>query len=213
MDRRRFLMSAGAFALPIPAGHQLSFKVFRNGSYIGDHHLNFSQTGDALTVDINVALLVKIMSIPVFRYELQATECWQSGVFQSLASRVNFNGDMLDVQARKIAAGYDVVGINHGNPAKSYPRYTAPPDTMPLTYWNKQMMYSTILNIQTAHSYKVGVNSPGWNNLPSATGKTIVAQRFDLTGKLDLSVWYDPAASWSGLEFQKSGDISYQKII
>jgi hypothetical protein len=40
-----------------------------------------------------------------------------------------------------------------------------------------------------------------------------LAQRFDVTGKLQLSVWYDAANRWSGLEFQKSGDISYRKII
>jgi hypothetical protein len=92
------------------------------------------------------------------------------------------------------------------------PEYTAPPDTLPLTYWNKKMLSGTILNGQTAHCYKVNVDSPGWNNLPTADGGTITAQRFDLTGKLQLSVWYDKTDTWSGLEFQKSGDISYRKI-
>jgi hypothetical protein len=91
--------------------------------------------------------------------------------------------------------------------------YTAPPDTLPLTYWNKKMLSGTILNPQTAHCYKPHVASPGWNNLPTANGGSILAQRFDVTGKLQLSVWYDAANRWSGLEFQKSGDISYRKII
>jgi hypothetical protein len=83
---------------------------------------------------------------------------------------------------------------------------------MPLTYWNKKLIYGNILNIQTAHSYRVNVATPGWNKLPTADGGSIVAQRFDLTGKLRLSVWYDQYNSWSGLEFRINGDETYQKF-
>jgi hypothetical protein len=34
-----------------------------------------------------------------------------------------------------------------------------------------------------------------------------------VTGKLHLSVWYDRNNSWSGLEFQKRGDFTYEKYI
>jgi hypothetical protein len=73
------------------------------------------------------------------------------------------------------------------------------------------MIQGTILNIQTAHSYPVKVASPGWFNLPTATGGSIIAQRFDLTGKLRMSIWYDRNNNWSGLEFQKSGDFKFLK--
>jgi hypothetical protein len=213
MDRRRFLLSAAAFALPVPAGNNIGFKVLRNGSPIGEHHLTFTQNGDDLSIAVDVDLLVTIATIPVFRYGIKATEKWSGGVFQSLESHVNYNGDALIVHAQKSADGYEVEGFNTNDPSKNMPRYTAPPGTMPLTYWNKQMLNSTILNVQTAHCYKVNVASPGWNKLPTAEGTMIVAQRFDLTGKLVLSVWYDQQSNWSGLEFQKSGDITYQKMV
>jgi hypothetical protein len=212
MQRRQFLLSAAAYALPIPKGNDIAFDVLRNGSSIGQHHLSFSQSGDALNVNIAIELLVKFAGITLFRYSLQGVERWQGGTFQSLDSSVNYNGDRLQVHAEKTAGGYSVVGINHDNPAKNMPEYTAPPDTLPLTYWNKKMLNGTILNIQTAHCYKVTVTPAGWNALPTANGGTITAQRYDLTGKLDLSVWYDNQSAWSGLEFQKSGDIAYRKI-
>jgi len=213
MDRRRFLLSAAAFALPIPASNAMAFKVLRNGTPIGEHHLSFTQNGDDLAVDINVALLVKFAGITVFRYQLNATEKWQAGKFSSLHSVVNDNGTPLEVEAHQVPGGYLVTDINHSDPSKSWPQYTAPPDTLPLTYWNKAMLNGNILNIQTAHSYRVNVNSPGWNRLPTADGGSIVAQRFDLTGKLRLSVWYDQDNAWSGLEFQINGDETYQKIV
>lgn len=220
MDRRRFMLSAAALALPVPASalpvpadNRIAFKVFRNGSPIGEHHLSFTQNGDKLSIDVDVDLLVTIATIPVFRYGLKATERWSGGVFQSLESNVNFNGDLLMVHAQKTARGYEVEGVNKNNKSKNMPRYMAPPDTMPLTYWNKKMLTSTILNVQTARCYKVNVASPGWNQMPTTFGPKILAQRFDLTGKLDLSVWYDQNNNWSSLEFHKSGDITYQKML
>ncbi|WP_284257956.1 DUF6134 family protein [Acidocella aquatica] len=222
MQRRRFLAGTAALAvagpaladgLPVPPGNSMAFRVLRNGAPIGEHHLNFSGNGDALVVDINIALLVTFAGIPLFRYGAAVREHWSGGVFQGLESQVNDNGTRLEVHARKVAAGYDVAGVNHNNPAKSYPEYTAPPNTMPLTYWNKAMLTGTLLNIQTAHCYPAVVNSPGWNNLPTAGQEVITAQRFDLTGKLHLSVWYDGFSQWSGLAFHISGNESYEKFI
>jgi hypothetical protein len=214
MDRRNFLLGAAAFAMPIiPPGRQLGFKVLRNGSVIGEHHLSFSGTPENPIVDINVALQVKFAGITLFNYTLAATETWEDGGFSRLHSVVNNNGTMLEVEAHKVAGGYLVTGTNHSNPDKSWPTYTAPPDTLPLTYWNKQMLNGNILNIQTAHDYRVSVASPGWNALPTANGGTITAQRFDLTGKLHLSVWYDQTNTWSGLAFSVNGNETYQRIV
>jgi len=221
MQRRRFLVSTGAVAmagpvlaeaLPVPPGNRIAFKVFRNGAAVGEHVMTFRQTDDGLAVDTNFEFIVTLASIPVYRYTLTATELWSGGVFQSVASKVNNNGTMLEVHAKKTAAGYDVVDINHNDPSQSYPEYTAPPDTMPLTYWNKAMLNGSVLNIDTAHSYEVIVNSPGWNKLPTASGGSLVAQRFDVTGKLHLSVWYDQAGQWSGLQFSLRGNWNYEKI-
>lgn len=214
MDRRRLLVSAGAMAvagpafadmLPVPPNNHLAFKVLRNGTPIGEHHLDFTRNGDDLRVDINVAFLVRLAGIPVFRYTGTAAEQWSGGVFQSLDSKVNDNGNHLEVHARKTASGYDVMGTH-------VPHYTCPPNTLPLTYWNKAMLNGTILNIQTAHSYPAIVHSPGWNKLPTANDGFIVAQRFDVTGKLHLSVWYDQTNQWSGLAFNVDGDERYEKI-
>lgn len=222
IDRRGFLAGAAAACvampawaddLPVPPGGRIGFKVLRNGTPIGEHHLTFTRSGDDLAVDVAVGLDVYVAGIRFFHYTLAATERWSGGVFQSLESKINHNGSMLEVHARKVAAGYDVVGINHANPAKNYPEYTAPANTMPLTYWNKALFGGTILNVETAHSYPAVVTPAGWNSLPTAGGGTLVAQRFNVTGKLHLSVWYDQNNQWSGLEFHVSGDETYQKIM
>ena len=206
MDRRSFLLNASAYTLPVPRSDNMHFRVFRNGNPIGEHFMQFKTSGNDLTISTQGHLLVTFAGMTIFRYGVNATEIWQNGVFQSLHSAVDFNGEPLEVHAERVAGGYMVQGTH-------VPRYTAPPNLMPLTYWNKAMLNGTILNIQTAHSYPVTVKSPGWNNLQTANAGTLTAQRFDTAGKLRISVWYDQSDSWSGLEFEKNGDISYEKYV
>ena len=213
MDRRLFVLGgcagavpAAAAALPVPPSRAMAFVVLRNGTKIGEHHLSFSGAGGDVDVAINAAFLVKMMGVGIFSYALQATESWRGGVFQSLRSAVNDNGSRLQVTADRIAGGYSVQGTH-------VPRYTAPPNTLPLTYWNKQMLNGLMLNIQTAHSDVVTVTPGGWNSLPTAEGGTLVARRYDVSGKLHFSVWYDAAQNWSGLLFHINGQETYQKIM
>jgi hypothetical protein len=214
MNRRLFLLSSGVSALarpalaaplPVPPSGRIGFRVLRNGTPIGEHHLVFTQNGGTLRVDLHVALLVRLAGISFFRYTAQATEIWSDGVFQSVDSQVNDNGNHLQVQAERVANGYAIKGTH-------VPRYIGHPNTLPLTYWNKAMLYGTILNIQTAHSYPAIVRSPGWNRLPTADGGTVVAQRFNVTGKLHLSVWYDQYEQWSGLAFHIDGYETYERL-
>ncbi|OYV36028.1 MAG: hypothetical protein B7Z81_07860 [Acidocella sp. 20-61-6] len=199
-------------ALPVPPGDAIAFKVFRNGVAVGEHSMRFTRDGDTLRGETEFAFTVRIAGIVAYRYRLTATETWTGGAFERLESTVNNDGTHSEVHAHKVADGYAVTDVNHNDPAKRYPAYTAPPKTLPLTYWNKAMLDGTVLNIATAHSYPVFVHSPGWNRLPTANGGSVVAQRFDVTGKLRLSVWYDQAGQWSGLEFDLHGHWNYEKI-
>lgn len=206
MDRRSFLVNASAYSLPVPGGNKMHFRILRNGDPVGDHYLQFDHSGDSLTVSVAISGMVKFAGITLFQYSVKASEVWQGGVFQRLDSAVSYNGKPLEVHAERIAGGYSVVGTN-------VPRYTAPPNLLPLTYWNKAMLSGTILNIQTAHSYAPIVSSPGWSALPTANAGTLDAQRFDVTGRLHMSVWYDRANTWSGLQFQRNGNFVYEKYV
>jgi hypothetical protein len=199
---------AQSAGLPVPPSGKIGFRVLRNGTPVGEHHLTFTQTGDQLLVDIEAALVVRVAGIPVFRYSVSAQERWSGGAFSGLDSKVNHDGTKLEVHASPITGGFAIQSTKAGNYA-----YTGEPAMMPLTYWNKAMLNAMILNIETGRHYPAIVNSPGWNYLPTAEGGTLLAQRFDVTGKLHLSVWYDQYTQWSGLEFNVDGDINFQKFV
>jgi len=222
MQRRGFLAAAGAACvarpafgdgLPVPRSGQLGFKVFHNGSPIGEHHLVFTTDGDALVISINVSAAGRIAGFIPFTYGAVITERWENGVFRSLDSQVNDDGNLLEVHAHRVAGGYEVMNMNHDHPEKVLKPYTAPPNTLPLTYWNRAVLDGTVLNVQTGHSYPAIVNSPGWNNVTAANGGTILAQRFDVTGKLHLTIWYDQMDQWAALALPLFGQITYEKIV
>ena len=217
LERRGFLAGAATLAavrpaiaapLPVPPSGEMHFKILRNGSPIGEQHMKFTQTGDDLRVDIGAEMLVTLAGIPVFHYQVSAVERWSAGQFTQLHSKVNHNGTYLTVQANQIPGGFAVESTKAGD----Y-QYTSSPPMLPMTYWNKAMLQAMILNIETGRHYPAFVNSPGWYKLPTADGGTIVARRFDVTGKLHLSLWYDQYNQWSGLEFHVDGDEVFQKYV
>jgi hypothetical protein len=135
-------------------------------------------------------------------------ERWTGGQFHRLDSKVNHNGTHLSVQANPIPGGFAVESTKSGD----Y-QYTGAPQMLPLTYWNKAMLNAMILNVETGKHYPAIVSSPGWNKLPTAEGGIVIAQRFDVTGKLHLSVWYDQNNQWSGLQFHVDGNEMFQKYV
>ena len=186
---------------PVPPSGTIGFKILRNGTPVGEQHLIFTQTGDELRVDINAAIVVRVMGVAVFHYSIAATEHWSGGAFVGVDSKGAFGGVPFEVHANAIPGGFSIQSTKAGN----YD-YTGPQQMLPLTYWNKAMMGAMILNIETGHHYPATVTSPGWSRLATAEGGTLLAQRFDMTGKLHQTVWYDQYGQWDGLQFTLKGD-------
>lgn len=215
MERRRFLATTAAFIsapaakaamLPVPASREIRFKIFRNGSAIGEQLMKFTQNGNLLKVESHADMVVRIADIPIFHYHADVIEHWQDGAFYQLNSQVNHNGEKRTVLADKIPGGFAVQSTRAGN----Y-HYTGALGMLPMTYWNKAMLKAMILDVETGHHYPAIVNSPGWDWLTTVEGGKILAQRFDVTGHLHFSVWYDQTQQWAGLEFHVDGHEMFQK--
>lgn len=215
IERRGFLAGAVGFlavpaaraaSLPVPASNELRFKIFRNGTPIGEQQTKFTQEDGKLKVSTQADMAVKLAGITIFRYTANVVEYWLDDQFHQLNSRVNHNGDQLTVLANKIPQGFAIESTKAGD----Y-HYTGDQEMIPMTYWNKAMLKAMILNIETGHHYPAIVESPGWNWLPTVDGGKILAQRFDVTGKLHFSVWYGQDQTWDGLAFNVHGQEMFQK--
>ncbi|MGC8531910.1 MAG: DUF6134 family protein [Acidiphilium sp.] len=228
MDRRRFIASSATMVpmaaltaaltrpalaadtanatLPVPASKRLAFAVFRNGTRIGEQVLQFVETGDHLRIDNHVTLQVKLLDVVMFNYRAAITEHWAQGEFAAAQSVIDANGTLHRVQVARRANG---VAIS-GNLIKPY---VAPPDALPLTYWNKALLKGPMINMQTGHTDHPTVTDLGWFALPTLPTGTVRAQAYKLSGSLHLTIYYDQQNRWQGLAFDHSGHITYEPIL
>lgn len=187
-------MPAGfAAALPVPASGRLAFRVVRNGSSIGQHVLTFSREESRLTVRVAVDLAVGLGPITFYRYRHRATERWEDGRVVDFHAETNDGGAGSTVAMRRDGAALMVESSDAG-------RYRAPPGALPATHWNRRMLDGPFINTQNGEVLRPSVARPGVEPLPWSPQRR--AERFVLTGPIDLETWYDSTPAWVGLRFR-----------
>ena len=222
IGRRELIVGAGAFLcarpllaeaapkpslLSTPPGKSLGFDVRRKGSKIGEHLLTFDQDGDNLTVHVAVELKVGLGPIVLFRYKHNATEVWKNGQLASIDTVTNDDGTPNKVSGRATPTGFMVEGTK----AKLY---TAPPDALPATHWNRKQLDGPWINTQDGRLLRPKITPMGPDMIPVASGAKIQADHFALTGDAILETYYDSTSNWAGLNF-KAGDgslILYERV-
>ena len=203
LDRRLFLGGACAsLCLPeaasanlrIPEGGRLAFSVLREGSDIGAHVVTFARSGDEVTVQVAIDLVVRLGPVPVYRYEHRATEIWNGAAFRSLDAQTNDDGKRLTVKAQRLANAVTVESSNKGN-------YDAPANALPSTHWNRRMLDGPFFNTQTGELLSNAVTPRGSTTVETSSGRKINVRRFEIVGPITLESWYDDQQTWAGLQF------------
>lgn len=222
LQRRSVLGGAAALALApaaqalpqagtltsVPVNGMLRFRILRNGTPIGEQLVTFTQHGTSLRVETSSEMLVRILGVPMFRYQARVREDWVAGTFSHMQSQIFHNGDQYTVAAHQIPGGYAIESSKVGDYT-----YTGAQQLLPLTYWNKQMLNAMLLNTETGRHYPATATSAGWESVPTAQGGKLTAQRFNLTNHLHLSIWYDQQDEWSGLSFDVAGHEVFERYV
>jgi hypothetical protein len=184
---------AGA-ALPVPPAGTLAFRLIRHGSEIGRHTVTFAPQGEALTVRVAVDALVTFLSIPIVRYAHRVVETWQGGRLIGLDGETDKNGRHEWMNARRGGEGLVVQGSRTA-------RYVAPEGAIGTTYWNRRMVEGPMISLEDGVLLRPKVEVRGADTIPLASGATIAAEHYNLSGAFDVDVWYDRADTWAGLAF------------
>ncbi len=214
LARRRFLASAAALgagmalppvarAAPAPASNVLAFSVWRKGSRIGDHRIAFRREDDRLIVDIDINLQVTFGPLTLFRYTHHNTEIWRGNRLIALDSETYDDGNDFKLSVRESAGGLDVDGWSG--------RFTVPAETLSSSYWNPDTIYqSRILDTQRGFLMDVDTEWLGRESVQAA-GRQTDADRYRITGDLDMVIWYSEPGQWVKLDFFARGStISYE---
>lgn len=216
MLNRRTVLAGAAFlacpglaraALPVPPGNALAFRIMRKGDRIGTHALTFSQSGETLNIDVKVEIVVKIGPIPVFRYNHDNKEVWTGTSLQGFESKTNDDGKPAFGRMQRSGAGFQVEGSKGG-------LYTAPPNTLVATHWNKAELEAPMVNPQNGELLKLTTVPKGEELVALASGAKVKASRFALEGDQPLELWYDENGVWTALLFkgQDGTPIAYEKL-
>ncbi len=198
---RRILLGAGlASALPLrpqaqtppPPRLPLSFQIWRNGTMIGGHKVEFQGDDQDFVVAIEAHMLVKFGPIPVFRYEHQGQETWRGGRFLTLETHTTTNGRREQLTAMRSETG---VRISTGEDRST----TSPAGAHPLTHWNWSVLETPLFNPQTGAAVHDAVVRSAGQSARLADGRAVPATRYVLSGQADITDWYDERGAWTGL--------------
>jgi hypothetical protein len=214
ISRRAVLLAGGGLAagpafagLPVPLGNALAFRLIRHGSEIGRHIVNFERQGDAVTVHVAVDAVVSLLSVPLFRYTHRVVESWQGGTLVGLTGETDKNGQHEWVNARRTSEGLVVLGSKTA-------RFIAPEPAIGTTYWNRHMVEGPMISLEDGVLLRPRVEVRRAEAIRLASGATITADHYNLTGAFDADVWYERTGTWAGLAFSVAdgSNVRYERL-
>jgi hypothetical protein len=196
-----------AASLPVPPTQTLAFRLIRHGNEIGHHTLTFDQQGDVLTAHVAVDALVSLLSIPIVHYSHRATETWHGDTLVALSGETDKNGRKGWVNARRTDEGLVVLG-------SQTKRYLAPDDAIGTSYWNKRMLDGPMISLEDGVLLQPKVAARPAETIRLASGGTIPAEHYKLSGAFNVDVWYDQTDTWAGLAFEVAdgSDVHYERM-
>jgi len=212
MRRRLFLgalLTAAGTAAPrvaeaFPYGDSHVFAGRRNGEMIGHHALRFREDGGRRHVATSIDFNVHLLGMAVYKFSHRCHETWTGELFQTLTSETEDNGKRYTVKASRTGAGVAVertgeppfIKTAGGDEALAGPRALLPADTLPSTHWNiAQVRQAALLHTEYGKLYRISVGSRGRETIRTATG-TLGATRYDYSGELQMSQWFDDRSRW-----------------
>jgi hypothetical protein len=185
-------MGRASAALPVPTGDTLAFRMIRHGSDIGRHTVTFEPQNDVLTVRVAVDAVVTLLSVPIVRYTQRAVEVWQAGALISVTGETDKNGRHAWVTARRGNEGLVVLG-------SKTERYIAPDSAGGTSYWNRRLLDGPMISMEDGALLHPTVVEEPRESIPLASGYTIPADRYNLTGPFRVDLWYDQSNTWASL--------------
>ena len=185
---------------PLLAGtQQWTFQVFLDDKPIGTHVFTLRDQNAGRELRSEASFTVRFLGVTVYRYEHVATERWQGECLVALEARTNDDGDRNTVQAR--AEGPNLLVLARGSREQLEGCVTT------FAYWNPAILKAErLLNAQTGRLEKVRIEAQGRDRFTNARGQASQANRYRILGPgQPITLWYDEAHLWVGLESQVGG--------
>ena len=178
------LLAAPALAArPALARSGYRWRVMRQGSEIGSHTVEFARRGEDLVATSDVSVTPTVLGIVVYRFEHRYTEVTRAGRFVSVQSRLNRNGEVVEVEAE---AGREAVRVRGPQGV-----LRLPPDAAPLSWWEPQRLGGAVPLFGTTTGTQPELR---WQREALAGG----GLRWRTSGEIEAVLEYDASGRWVG---------------
>ena len=182
---------------------KLDYDVLRDGDKIGDHAFVFSRDGDALNVQIDTDVKVKLAFVTLYKFWHHATEKWLDGHLVALASKTDDDGTDHEMN---VTAKDDKLAVLADKKAT-----VEPLDSMPASLWNLGIVKVPVtLNTLDGSMMAIKTELVGEEDVKGPNGP-VHSRHYSITGDLQRELWFDPQGTLVKVRFkgQDGSDIQY----
>lgn len=193
-----------ALITSIPDGNALAFRAYLGDTELGTHKMRWSVSGETVVVNIEIDLRARVLLVPVYRYQHRSQETWTGGVLTAISTTTDDDGESFALTGALKGGVFEVKSKDLNGPA--------PLPLAPTSYWSYASLKAPHwISTQSGKLLKFSVAPKGIETI-NTKGGDVKASRYDVSGDLDVSLWYDERKRWVRSRF-KVGDnvITYVK--
>ena len=208
MKKFTFLFIFLTFFLPSlsvsnTAAEKLNFNVYRNGSLIGYHNLDFYEKDGLIESKIAIKFEVTFLGFVVYEYFHKNLEKWMNNTLVFMEASTDNNGDLLNCKVNKTGNKFRILGTNGD--------LTLDKKITPTTYWKFDQLITgeknKVLNSQDCSYINFEIKYLGdemiYDNLLKASRYKLLGKEF--TGDdVNIDIWYKDK-KWVKMIFLKDG--------
>ncbi|SDZ82702.1 DUF6134 family protein [Rubrimonas cliftonensis] len=200
---RRTMIAGAAAAVAGPARARTAarrFTILRGGDDVGRHEIALTREGDTLNVAIDVEIVVRVLGIAAYRYEMTNREVWRSGLLQSVDCSVNDDGERKRVNAARNGEKIVVDASFYSGPAPSEIATTTyfTPDFLTRPRW---------MSTDSGELYAMSISRDGEASVRTASGEAQCARwRASNGSDFDVQLFYDANGEWASVAFDGRGE-------
>lgn len=169
------------------------YQIYRKNRKIGQHTLQFQRNGNALIVNVESDIKVTVLKVPVFRFNYKAEEIWEDGSLLSVRATVVENGETATNTLDNSTSGARLTGATE----------TLNRETLDYAsnHWHPGVTRENeIFNTLTGRASVVELVNAGTETIDLPSGQ-IEATRFNYSGDIVATSWYDNEGRWVKLRF------------
>lgn len=214
LDRRAALTGLAGAALSLAAPRlaraetaSRRFTVLRGGDNIGEHTIRLTRVGGEVEAEIDISLVVRVLGIAAYRYEMTNRERWRDGRLVSLESRVNDDGTAKTVSVTREGEGLMVDGPNYSGAAPLLAATT--------TYYTPVFLERPEwISTDGGELYAVSREKRGAASVRTFAGEQVDATHWRVSdgGDYTVDLYYDDRGEWIGCGFDAGGEPARYRV-